>query len=116
MHFNLSHKIKLDQDVPVMPQTVWINIHKYYNSFTMPPEFIFGDSKFGSYTLSTSSLMILAVLIVLLVSPSQTSPSTSTQSTICFMWGVRSFRTRLTHTIATISLQDYLEYSKYQPK
>ena len=42
----------------------WINIHKYYNSFTKPPEYIFGDSKFGSYTIHSENQLTLSVLNV----------------------------------------------------
>lgn len=45
-----------------LPQASWINIHRYYDNFTKPPEFIFGNSKLGSYSINSSSLVTLAVL------------------------------------------------------
>lgn len=46
-----------------MPQASWINIHRFYNNFTKPPEFIFGNSKLGSYSLNSNNLVTLAILI-----------------------------------------------------
>lgn len=46
-----------------VPQASWINIHRYYNNFTKPPEFMFGNSKLGSYSLNANSLITMAVLI-----------------------------------------------------
>lgn len=62
VHFYLAHKLKIDVDGTTIPQASWINIHKYYDSYTKPPEFIFSNFKLGSYTFNTESLMTLAVL------------------------------------------------------
>ena len=62
LHLYLAHKMKLGVTDGVMPQASWINIHRYYNNFSKPPEFIFGNSKLGSYSLNSNTLVTLAVL------------------------------------------------------
>lgn len=98
LNFYLAQKIKVDVECAVVPQACWINIHKYYNNFTKPPEYIFGDSKFGSYTLLSSNLMILAILIVVAADCSRTRVSRSTPSTTSSTSVDRSSPTKPTPT------------------
>lgn len=54
--------MKLGLTDGLLPQASWINIHRYYNNFTKPPEFIFGNSKLGSYSLNSNNLVTMAIL------------------------------------------------------
>jgi hypothetical protein len=62
LHFYLAQRIKLSEGLPV--QVSWINIHKYFNNFTKPPEYSFGNTELGVYSISTQSThVVLAILV-----------------------------------------------------
>jgi hypothetical protein len=58
----MAHKMVLGGPGTDLPQACWINVHKYYDNFSKPPEFIASNPRLGSYTLNHDSWTTLAVL------------------------------------------------------
>lgn len=54
-----------EQTPGVFPSLCWINPHRYYDNFTKPPEFSFGESTYGPFTAVKQTPLLLAVLAVI---------------------------------------------------